>query len=125
MWLEAKMKKLKKIAQEELDEILRLHELCFDSQGEGGKQADLRRTNLKGLDLTTARFTLADFIGVDLYLSSIRGVCFFLREIRYGLDLRGADLTGADISHLTKQEFLSSVFIDKTTVLTDVKFKEE
>jgi len=40
-------------------------------------------------------------------------------------NFRASDLTGADISHLTKQEFLDSTITDEYTILTNTKFKEE
>jgi uncharacterized protein YjbI with pentapeptide repeats len=134
------MTDLKKITQDELDEILRLHKLWLESKGKAGKLANLtaehlrganwRGANLKGLDLRGASFKLADFIGVDLtqedsQLSTIYSTCYLERRTLYGIDLRRVNLTGANISHLTKQEFLHSTIRDKYTILTDVKFKEE
>ena len=63
----------------ELEEILRLHEEWRESDGKGGRQADLTGANLIGADLIGA-----DLIGADLTGANLTGA-----------NLTGANLTGA------------------------------
>ncbi len=60
---------MKKISQEELNQILEKHEIYMTTLGQEGERAELRGVDLRGVDLR----------GADLR----------------GIDLRGADLEGA------------------------------
>jgi hypothetical protein len=100
---------LKKITQEELDEVLKLHVLWLSSSGREGKKAILNSTNLSDLDLSRynlkrANFHKANLNGANLNESFLKYVD--LREANLQdaylqdayldhVDLRGADLTGA------------------------------
>jgi hypothetical protein len=75
----------------ELDEILRLHQLWLDSNGEDGQRADLRDVDLRGVNLRGA-----DLMGADLRDANLVGA--ILRDaILVGVNLRRADLRRADL----------------------------
>ena len=59
------MKELRKITQEQLEEILHKHELWLEDK-EGGEKADLSYVDLAGADLTGANLRCANLIGANL-----------------------------------------------------------
>jgi uncharacterized protein YjbI with pentapeptide repeats len=82
------MKKLKKITEKELKEILENHKLWVESEGKSGSRA-----NLSDVDLSYANLSFESLIGADLSGADLSGAK--LRDS----DLSGADLSGADLSY--------------------------
>ena len=70
----------------ELEEILRIHKEWRDSDGKGGRQADLTGADLTGADLIGADLTGANLTGADLIGANLTGA-----------NLTGANLTGANL----------------------------
>ena len=73
----------------------------------GGKRADLRGVDLRGVDLRGANLHEADLRGANLYGADLRGANLYganLREANlyktnlYGADLRITDLSGANLN---------------------------
>ena len=84
-------KELRKITQEELNEVLKKHkQWCTD--GKEGERADLSDVDLVGADLTCDNLYRADLSGADLSGADLSGA------VLVGANLRGADLTGADLT---------------------------
>lgn len=77
---------MRTITQEELNEILELHQKWLVKRNEG-KRADLR-----GVDLIDANLYGANLINANLYSANLRGA-----DLR-GANLYGADLRGADLN---------------------------
>jgi hypothetical protein len=65
------------------------------------------------------------FVCAWLENANFKGATFSDGSYEWKTNFRASDLTGANISHLTKQEFLDSTITDEYTILTDVKFKGE
>ncbi len=80
-----------KLTQEQLDEIISLHELLIREKTIGVR-ADLTLLDLSGLDFTRRNLYGAILKGTDLSRANLTGANFTLA------DLRGADLTGANLS---------------------------
>ena len=79
---------LRKITQEELNQILEQHKLWFNTDEQEGKRANLSWTDLEGLDLRGADLRYADLTGAILY----------------GAILTNANLTGADFTNIAYSE---------------------
>ena len=81
---------MKTITEEELQLILRKHQLWIDDKEDGEhanlQDADLRHANLQGADLWSANLQGADLRHANLQGADLRGA-----------DLRSADLRGADL----------------------------
>ena len=90
---------MKKIAKEELKEILEQHKLWLDSDGKKGKRAYLSSVNLRYATLTDANLTMADLSGADLTFADLTSA-----------NLTGADLTDVDLSfaHLTRADLTNT-----------------
>ncbi len=87
---------LKKISQEELNEILEKHQKWLNDEN-GGERADLRNADLRGADLRSAELRGADLRDANLSGADLRSA--ELRDANLsGADLSGADLSGADLS---------------------------
>lgn len=86
------MAELRKISPEELKQILAEHKKWLVSDNKGGKQADLRRTNLIGANLIGANLSKANLIGAKLIGANLERA--YLSEA----DLSGAKLSGANLS---------------------------
>ena len=80
---------MKNINQEELNKILKEHELWL--KGEGGKRANLRRADLSNANLNHTNLMHADLKYADLSYANLRGA-----DLR-GANLRRADLRGANL----------------------------
>ena len=78
--------------QEELGEILRLHELWL-AEKDGGTQANLAGADLKGAYLVCANLEGANLTGACLEGANLSGACL------EDTDLRGANLSGADLDY--------------------------
>ena len=89
-------RELKKITQEELDEIIRRHEMWLDSDGEAGEQADLSYTDLSGLNLANANLRGANMESVDLVFASLEGANLLDANL-LGAKLMVANLKGANL----------------------------
>jgi uncharacterized protein YjbI with pentapeptide repeats len=79
-----------KLTQQQLNEIIKLHKLWLEGK-EGGVRANLRKADLRGLDLRYVDLGGADLRNVDLRNVDLEGV-----NLR-GADLRKADVRGADL----------------------------
>ena len=82
---------MRNISQEELNEILKKHELWVT--GKGGKQADLSDVDLRCADLTYANLRCADLSNADLSDVNLR-----YADLRF-IDLSNGNLKGADLKH--------------------------
>ena len=80
------MKELRKITQEQLEEILHKHKLWLENK-EGGEKADLSYC-----DLRDVYFTCANLKGANLRRANLRDA-----------DLEGADLIGADLEYANSE----------------------
>ena len=87
--------------QNELNEVLKLHKLWLNSDGEEGKRADLSSADLRGADLRNADLRVADLTGVLLEGAFLVGTNFEGAHLSYAnldyTDLVDADLTSADL----------------------------
>ena len=90
---------MKKISQQELNQILKKHKIYMTTLREEGERADLRGTDLSDADLRRANLSGADLRGADLKWADLTGANLS------GADLRGADLKWADL----KEAYLSGV----------------
>ena len=93
------------MTKEQLDEILKKHEMWLKNEPDG-EQADLREAdlwgaNLCGADLWGANLCGADLRGADLREADLRGADLCGANLcganLWGADLRGANLCGADL----------------------------
>ena len=87
---------MKKISQEELNEILKKHKMWLKDK-ESGKRADLRGVNLSYADLSyvylkDANLSYADLSGANLWNANLSGTNL------YNTDLSGANLWNTDLS---------------------------
>jgi uncharacterized protein YjbI with pentapeptide repeats len=93
--------------QEELNETLEKHKLWIMSNGEKGKNTNLRKANLKYSDLYNAYLTGANLEEADLREADLRWAnLIFANLYKANLedaDLRGADLTKADLTEANLQ----------------------
>ncbi|MCH8111325.1 MAG: pentapeptide repeat-containing protein [Proteobacteria bacterium] len=88
---------MRSVAAEELARILKAHELYVETGGRAGKRADLRSTELSGLDfsgmklrrvqMSHAELAGANFVGTDLRRANM-----------IGAKLQGARLTSANLT---------------------------
>ncbi len=90
----------------ELAEILDLHKLWVESDGDSGTKADLSGANLAGADLTGvnlqgALMTKVNLTGADLSMANLRGANLVHADLSnttlLGTELRGANLMGATL----------------------------
>ena len=90
---------MKNINREELNKILKEHELWLE--GEGGKCADLSNTDLSNTDLKCANLKNANLRGVNLSNTDLSNINLSNANLKYAnlrfTDLSGADLSGADL----------------------------
>ena len=78
--------------QEELNKILKEHELWL--KGEGGKHADLSNTDLSNANLTNVNLRYANLSNANLTNANLRYI-----DLRYA-DLINANLTKADLTNI-------------------------
>ena len=97
---------MKKISQEEFNQILEKHKIYITTSGKEGERADLKEAYLSGVDLSGADLRGAylegaDLEGVNLKGTNLRGADLRGADLREanlsGADLRGANLSGADL----------------------------
>ena len=96
---------MKEITRDELNEILRKHNLWLKGDFNGARanlyRANLYRANLNGADLYGANLYRANLNGADLRGANLNGADLRganLNEANlYGANLRGADLRGANL----------------------------
>ncbi|MCP4458828.1 MAG: pentapeptide repeat-containing protein [Cytophagales bacterium] len=104
--------------KKELKEILRLHKLWVETEGKGGKRANLveaylaeanlagvnfERANLIGVNLVLAKLVLANLHEANLEEAYLKGVDL-QRAYLVGADLREADLHRADLHRANLEE---------------------
>ena len=94
---------MKKISQEELNQILEKHEIYMTTLGEEGERADLRGTDLSDADLRRANLSGADLRGADLKWADLTGANLS------GADLREANLSGVR-GVLSQTDFIKANF---------------
>ena len=92
---------MKNISQEELNKILKEHEMWLKNE-EGGKCADLRDTDLRGVDLSNIDLSGADLKGAnlsdaDLSDSILNNANLWNTNLSY-TNLRGSDLSYTNLS---------------------------
>ena len=91
---------MKEITRDELNEILRKHNLWLKGDFNGAR-ADLRGADLYGADLRGAGLRGANLNGANLYGANLNGAGLRGAGLRganlYRADLYGADLCGADL----------------------------
>ena len=101
-----------KIDQETLASILEQHRLWVESNGKGGKRADLSGKDLKNANLCMADLRMADLRETTLCYTDLRGADLEQADLRgadlrraglheanlRGANLRGANLRGADLA---------------------------
>ena len=85
-----------KIDQETLASILEQHRLWVESNGKGGKRADLSGKDLKNANLCMADLRMADLRETTLCYTDLRGADLEQADLR-GADLRRAGLHGANL----------------------------
>ena len=88
------MKELRKITQEELEEILHKHELWLENK-EGGEKADLSYVDLRGANLEYANLEYANLTHANLEYANLKYANLI------GADLIGANLTGVYLEGTT------------------------
>ena len=108
------MNDIKQITREELNEILKEHELWLKGEGEG-KRADLSYTNLSGMDLRGVNLKHADLQYAILRFADLKDADLRNANLRYD-NLRNADLEHADL----RQTDLSNARLVGTN-LQDIK----
>lgn len=133
------------ITQEELDEILELHEIYLNG-GSGGVQADFEEMDLSGLnfrgaDLGSVNFNNSDLSGADLHGCILNGASLsevdftmanlasasFVDADLYSAKLSGANLEGTDFTKamLEDADFnYKENFVDKPTILLNTVFTD-
>jgi uncharacterized protein YjbI with pentapeptide repeats len=94
--------KLRRISQEELQDILEQHEQWLTSDGEKGNRAvffdvDCSGLNLEGADLRGAFFGQSNFSHTNMYEAKLRAAQIQLSNFSE-TDLRKADFTNSEIS---------------------------
>ena len=92
---------MKNINQEELNKILKEHELWL--KGEGGKRANLNNTdlsnaNLNNTNLRCANLKYADLSSANLRYADLKGANLRCADLKFA-DLKFADLEYADLRH--------------------------
>lgn len=88
------MSDIRQISREELNEILKEHELWLKGEGEG-KRADLSYTNLSGMDLRGVNLKRAILTHTDLVYADLKYANLAYADLRYA-DLRCADAENVD-----------------------------
>ena len=108
------MKELRKISQEQLEEVLLKHKLWLE--GEGGEKADLRDTDLGYADLEGAYLRDANLEYAYLRYTNLEGANLERANLKYvnlkGANLEGANLEGADL----KSAWLEDTILKKANL---------
>lgn len=84
---------LRKITQDELEEILEKHKLWLESDGYDGERADLSYTDLSGLNLVNANLSRANLRSANMAGADLR-----LSKLRFSL-LSDVNLVGAKLTY--------------------------
>ena len=99
------MKELRKITQEQLEEILHKHKLWIEDK-EGGERADLSYVDLRDANLTGANLIGAYLEGADLRRADLRDA-----------DLGYANLEGANLEYANlKSAWLEDTILKKANL---------
>ena len=104
---------MKNINREELNKILKEHELWLE--GEGGKRADLSNTDLSNIDLSNANLKYADLNNANLKDADLKDSNLTCTDLS-NADLSNANLRCANLSSAN----LSSANLSKAN-LKDIK----
>ena len=86
---------MKNINQEELNKILKEHELWL--KGEGGKRADLSNTDLSNINLSNANLKYANLSNANLKDADLKDSNLRFTNLRF-TNLRCADLSNANLN---------------------------
>ena len=120
---------MRNITKEDLNEILRKHELWLKGKY-GGERANLSRADLSGADLCRADLIEADLREADLSGADLREANLLEADLRganlleadlRGANLRGANLHGADL----KEADLGGVKVNSRTAFFHLQCPEE
>lgn len=87
---------MKKISQQEFNQILEKHKIYIATLGQEGERADLRGTDLSDADLRRANLSGADLEEADLEGANLEGADLKWADLT-GANLKGANLKGADL----------------------------
>ena len=87
---------MKNISQEELEEILKKHEMWLKNE-EGGERADLSYADLKCVDLSYTNLRATNLMGINLSDSNLYNADLTCADLRYA-NLTDADLTDVDLT---------------------------
>ena len=110
---------MKTFTKEEIQEILRKHQLWLDEK-EGGERADFSGAYLSGANLTGADLSYADLSNADLSGADLTGA-----DLSYA-DLIGANLTGADLSYAyLSRAYLSGANLSNTKGIPSIACPEK
>lgn len=97
---------MKNINREELNKILKEHELWLE--GEGGKCADLSNTDLKCANLKNANLRGVNLSNTDLSNINLSNANLKYADLRF-TDLRFADLSGANLSDADLKDIKTNI----------------
>lgn len=97
---------MKNINREELNKILKEHELWLE--GEGGKCADLSNTDLSNTDLKCANLKNANLRGVNLSNTDLSNINLSNANLKYA-NLRFTDLSGANLSDADLKDIKTNI----------------
>jgi hypothetical protein len=87
---------MKKVTQEELNQILQQHSLWLETEGDQGARADLSYVDLSGVNLSGVNLS-----GANLFWAALAGAMLVGTSL-FGANLYGANLTHAQISADTR-----------------------
>ena len=92
---------MKKISQEEFNQILEKHKIYITTSGKEGERADLKEAYLSGVDLSGADLRGAYLSGADLSRADLSRAYLSRADLREAYlrraDLREANLSGVDL----------------------------
>lgn len=97
------MSDIKQISREELNEILKEHELWSNTIGKEGKRADLSYTNLSSMDLRGVNLKRAILTHADLVYADLKHANLAYADLRYAdlkcTDSENVDFMSADLKY--------------------------
>ena len=88
---------LKKLTQEDLDEVIQHHKEWLEDENQEDRWGDLSYTNLTGLDLSCEDLRAIDLTGADLTCADLTGA-LLSKAILTGTILDYANLTNVDLT---------------------------
>ena len=115
---------MRNITEEELNEILRKHELWIEGK-DGGKRANLNGANLFGANLSRADISAANLSGADISAANLFGANLSATNLSganlSGANLSAANLRGADLSGAN----LNGAIVNSRTAFFHLQCPEE